>query len=235
MIKLEKSYKTAKRCLVLALFTVLVSPMISFAGPIVDPLTIYGQKHEFLVKRNGSVVGKHLLQFEKDESSLIAKTDFNVAVSLLGIPLYKFYYKSEGIWEEGKLKSLEVNVDEQGEKKSIRLISSENGFLVNGQTLPSSSDLLLPTNHWNPAVLQQNQVFNTILGKLNRVEIANKGQEIVEVRNGSILATRYEYSGELNLEAWYDRDGRWVKLRFLAEDDSVIEYFCLTCKASVNS
>jgi len=64
------------------------------------------------------------------------------------------------------------------------------------------------------------------------VKIMNKGKERIAVKGGSVMATRYDYSGELtNTSVWYDAKGRWSKLEFKARDGSTVEYICNTCES----
>ncbi len=195
-----------------------------------DPTFLYGDKLEFSVLRNGAVVGNHLVTFKKRNRDLEVTSKFNLKLSLLGIPIYKYQYDSVGYWSDGMLMSLNVDVNDDGIKKRNVVIREKESFWVNGIKIdgPENSNLF-PTNHWNADVLQQGRVLNTITGKVNLTNIQNEGQEVIAIRGGDIEASKYSYSGDLNVTAWYDREGRWVKLKFKGEDNSDIEYFCLTC------
>ena len=211
---------------------VSISPSYGSIGfPVTnDPLKLYGTHHEFLVLRDGLVVGKHTVRFQQKADELIADTQFHIDIKLLGLSLYNYTYESREIWEADKLMKLEVKVDDDGSLKSHSLQYEANGYKLNGKLLNVPSSSLIPTNHWNPAVINKTNVFNTILGKINSVKILEVGNEPVQTNDGTISATRYQYSGDLKLDAWYDNKGRWVKLKFLAEDQSVIEYLCSTCE-----
>jgi hypothetical protein len=68
-------------------------------------------------------------------------------------------------------------------------------------------------------------------GEVDEVEVFDQGLDTVATRTGSLRARHYLYSGDLNGEIWYDEDGRWVKLRFRANDGSMIDYICRKCQA----
>jgi hypothetical protein len=148
----------------------------------------------------------------------------------LGIPLYRFSYDAEELWDEQGLKQLTASVDDDGESlylKGRRSGASFEWSTNNGQyTHPLP---VFPTNHWNNAVLNQSYVLNTLTGKLNKVDILNKGQEILSLPSATLPATRYSYSGELELDSWYDDQDRWIAMRFKAKDGSYIEYLCRDC------
>jgi len=195
-----------------------------------DPTSLYGDKLEFAVLRDGAVVGNHLVTFKKANADLEVTSKFNLKLSILGIPIYKYQYDSVEYWSDGMLMSLKVDVNDDGSKKQNIAARKNENFWVNGVIIGrAKSNNLFPTNHWNADVLQQSKVLNTITGKVNLTNIQNEGQEVIAARGGDIKASKYSYSGDLNVTVWYDEDGRWVKLKFKGEDNSDIEYFCLTC------
>lgn len=208
--------------------TALSTPAL--AEPIADPLALYGGKLQFSVLRNGKMVGKHHVAFTEKNDNVVADTVFDVIISFLTIPVYDYRYNSKGLWENGKLRSINVNVDDDGDISNFAGFKLPNAFLINGKPERLTGDKeVFPTNHWNDGVLDQTEVFNTITGKMNKVTITKAGLEDVAVRNGTVKANRYVYTGELELESWYDLSGRWVKLKFKAKDNSDMEYFCETC------
>jgi hypothetical protein len=94
---------------------------------------------------------------------------------------------------------------------------------------PRSHEMpVFPTNHWNPAVLSQDRVLNTLTGRINRVSIEPHGDDET-ASDGDV--NRYRYGGELELESWYDDSGRWLGMSFEGRDGSLIEYRCGNCPA----
>ena len=200
------------------------------AQPTPDPLSLYGPRLEFSVYRNDVPVGRHVVTFRQDKDQLIVDNRFDVKISFLGIPVFNYLYESEGFWESGKLQSINIKLDDDGKKSEIKGRRLPLSFDANGETIPLGKNAeIYPTNHWNSGVLKESELFNTLTGKMNKVTITKAGEETVDVRGGTVRASRYIYSGELNVVAWYDADGRWVKLKFKAEDNSDMEYVCETC------
>ena len=195
------------------------------------PLDLYDNRIEFDVIRDGQKVGQHITRFKKQENSLIVKTLMDIKVKVFSITIYSFSYEATEIWSNDQMVELDVLVLDGSEKKIIKAISTTNGFSIKG---PSGSfEILGPiisTNHWNVNVVKENQVLNTLTGAINRVQITNKGSERISVKNGNLKATRYDYAGDLeNTSVWYDDNGGWVKLQFIARDGSTISYLCNTC------
>lgn len=195
---------------------------------------IYGNndKISFDVVRNGEVVGQHDTTFLSEGSDLIVKSKMNLKITLLGIPVYLFDYKSSEKWSDGVLSQIDVDVIDGADQfkmtslmneQALEITTSLGNFKVQGS--------IISTNHWNSDVVKQTRVLNTLTGKINNVKLINKGKERIPSKNSEILATRYDYSGELtDTSVWYDSDGRWVKLEFKARDGSTVEYICTSCE-----
>ena len=202
----------------------------------IDPVALYGgHEWNFQIRREGSPVGMHKLQFHtgKDGIQVIAESMINI--SFLGFSAYKFDYRSESLWQNNRLMKLAVAVDDDGDKTSLkaRYDSTRNTLVATGPdgkfSLPAG---IFPTNHWHCGVLGQTQLLNTITGRPNKINIRNMGIEKIVAGNGGkarMDATHIQYDGELLTDAWYDADGRWVRLAFKARDGSQIVYRCLTC------
>ncbi len=230
---------TSKALSVLALSATLIGASFNTQAAednTIDPIALYGDKLEFQVSRNGKPVGSHVVTFTEKGAAVQADTLFTIDISLLKIPLYNFRYESQGHWEDGQLRSINVDVDDDGKIDKFAGFRLPNAFLINGKPQPVAKDTkIYPTNHWNNGVLKQSEVFNTLTGKINQVSIKNAGPEEISVKDGTVTADRYVYSGDLVVESWYDKKGRWVKLRFKAEDDSQIDYMCTSCPPESNT
>ena len=195
------------------------------------PIVGNNETISFDVVRKGEVVGNHVTTFLHDGTELIVESKMNLKITLLGIPVYSFDYKSLEKWSNGVLSYLKVDVKDGADQLMITSQLNEQGLNI---TSPSGTyiikGLILSTNHWNADVVKQTRVLNTLTGKINKVKLIKKGEERISTRDGKILATRYDYTGELtDTSVWYDSAGRWSKLKFKARDGSTVEYICNNC------
>ena len=193
-----------------------------------------GRDLVFEIHRRGRKVGTYDVRFIEGDDALRVHSRFELSLDFL-IFRYDFRYDSTEVWRDGRLTRLEATVDDDGDVHVTTLRRTAAGYRLNGPDGPdtvASSAPLFPTTHWNPGVIGQDRVFNTLTGRVNRVEIRDRGAETVETAGGPRPARRYEYTGDLETEVWYDAGGRWVKLRFEGRDGSVIDYKCVTCGAN---
>ena len=222
-------FSTVLLLLFLQLFTGGVS--VAFAGPAPDPISLYGEKISFDVFREGEKVGRHYVVFSRTSPQDLSVTArFELKITFLTIPVYQFLYRSSAVWRDGRLEKLVARIDDDGEKSTVSALTEGQQLGVSG---PKGQQQwrgpLYPTNHWNAGVVSQKRVLNTLNGEISRVDIAAQGVERIRAQGRWILATRYQYSGDIDTTVWYDDDGRWVKMRFPAKNGSIIDYECTLC------
>jgi hypothetical protein len=205
---------------------------LSATGPAVASQV---EDQRYTILRGGNEVGVHEVRREVVGGQTRVQSSSRIDVRLLGLALYRFRYDAREVWDRTGLARIEVRVDDDGEFFRLDGERSGKGFAWTSDAGRGQHPLpLFPTNHWNPKVLEQDQVLNTLTGGLNRVDIARAGTETLELPNGKIQAVRYRYTGDLDLEAWYDGQGQWLGMRFRGRDGSEIRYLCNTCRAAAS-
>lgn len=196
-----------------------------------DPLAIYGDEIRFDVTRNGQPVGWHKTTFAENGNELDVLSVFDLKIDFLFFTAFRFRYESAAYWRNGALERLKARTDDDGTRSSFEAVREGSGYVIESERETySTRGPVYPTDHWNPAVLRQDRVLNTLTGRINEVRITPVDRENVETERGPVMATRYAYTGELETEVWYDDAGRWVKMRFAGRDGSTIEYVCRRCQ-----
>lgn len=193
----------------------------------VDPRVLYGDELAFGVYRDGKRVGEHRVSFRVDGDAIVVEVRFNVDVRFLGFSAYRYVYTATERWQDGRLVALAAETDDNGDRTQVSAVEVGDLLRVRGPSgaveAPAGT---FATNHWNPGVLDEDLVINSITGALSHVRIEERGVQQVQVDGAAVSARRFVYTGDLDNEVWYDDDGRWLKMRFRAEDGSTIEYVC---------
>jgi len=199
-----------------------------------SPEQIYGEQAIYDVYRNNDLIGSHVVNFEHGQNELVINVESKLAVKMLGITVYRFSYKASEVWSAGELVLMETTVNDN--RKKVRTIKAANQgkfLLVEDSRKQSEFSAPLPefsSNHWHPGALFAKRIFHTLHGKLYKGPPTSLGWErIVFDKQTIVSARRYSYTGGFNADVWYDKDWRWVKLAFRADDGSAIEYKCRSC------
>lgn len=184
----------------------------------------------FEIRRDGSRVGQHEVRFVQDGAQLRVEAETEIAVRFLGLTVYRFSYLSESLWDDEGLRALQARTDDDGEVSTVDVERQAEGFTIRNDEGETRAEApLFPTDHWHSQVLGQEQVLNTITGRLNSVDIAFEEEERVQTGSGERPARHYRYDGDLQASVWYDEEGRWVRLRFLDQRGEAIDYVCVEC------
>jgi hypothetical protein len=199
--------------------------------PATDPFRLYGNEIDFDVERDGNVVGQHIVTFTRTDQGVRADSRADIDVGLLFMSAYKLRYQAHELWVDGKLQSIEASTNDNGDYIHLQATRDATGLLVETTKGAYETPATLAISHWNAALLKGGLMLNGMTGEVSNVEVFDQGIDTVETRTGSLHAHHYLYSGDLNGEIWYDSEGRWVKLRFRANDGSMIDYICRRCQA----
>ncbi len=184
----------------------------------------------FSVLRDGETIGTHRVTFGRDGDNLVVDSRFEAQVKIVFITAFEYLYQSRSVWRDGCMVELRASTDDNGDRSRVTARLADGRLMIDGPSgATQGASGLFPTDHWHSGVLGSNQVLNTITGRVSSVDIIDQGEERVMVSGRSVPARHYVYSGDLQNEVWYDAEGRWVKMRFQADDGSKIEYVCQKC------
>jgi len=211
------------------------------AAPRVAEAFPYGDSHVFAGRRNGEMIGHHALRFREDGGRRHVATSIDFNVHLLGMAVYKFSHRCHETWTGELFQTLTSETEDNGKRYTVKASRTGAGVAVErtgeppfiktaggDEALAGPRALLpadtLPSTHWNIAQVRQAALLHTEYGKLYRISVGSRGRETIRTATGTLGATRYDYSGELQMSQWFDDRSRWVKSTFRAHDGSLIEY-----------
>jgi len=200
------------------------------AAPIDRIVALYGPEYTLDIRREGSVIGQHGLAFRQQDGRWQVGVASEVAIKLAFITVFRFTYRSDETWTDGRLTALMADTDDDGDRTRVAAVAQGDALKISG----SGGDWIAPrgsfaTSHWQRPSTGPGVVINTLTGKRNDVVVTDQGEETIQTGVGPIRARRLNYAGELELDSWYEADGRWLGMRFKGRDGSVIDYICTRC------
>ncbi len=210
--------------------------------PAADIRNLFREKAEYKILRKGKRVGTHSVLITPDPSGndnkFTVSVDSKIRITVLKVPVFTFRYQATERWDNNRLVSITATTVKNGERKTV---SAEMAGNTMNTSITESQDAENPTrqtvepvafasNHWHPAVIDTDRIYNTLSGRVDSVSIETLGIDTLtlEASNGSTSpqqsALHVRYSGGFEAESWYADDGRWLQLLFKGTDGSLITY-----------
>lgn len=197
-----------------------------------DPISLYGDEIRFDVLRDGEPIGNYLVRFKRNGRELQVESRASIDVELFFLSAYRLRHQALETWQDGVFTGLDASTNKDGDFSHVEAVRDGPFMEVTGVDGAWDADgNVMPATHWNMAQIVSPVLIHTISGKPTHVSVIEAGIENVSVGDVARPARRFVYSGDEDMETWYDDAGRWVKLRFPAKDGSTIEYVCRKCSA----
>ncbi|MEX1252162.1 MAG: DUF6134 family protein [Hyphomonas sp.] len=184
-----------------------------------------GDVIRFNVLREGKPFGSHAVTFEKAaDGTLVANTKVSLKAGLGPVTVFRYQLDATEKWLNGKLVEVSGKLNDDGKKATLSARRKGEALNVDSTVFNGVAPAgTVPASHWNYAQTQTTKLISTGNGEILNVKVVNKGRETIKAGNRSIEANRYLLDSALDVDLWYDDEGRWVKLAFEARGQQ-IEY-----------
>jgi len=185
----------------------LLLPLGAFAAP---------GAVRFRVLRDGREIGTHQVRLSGNMQRLLVQTEIALQVKLAGFTVFRLSHNIEEEWQGDRLLRLSSRHDRNGTLTEAQAMAEGNALVSRGaegtQRLPANA---APLTWWNGAHFAR-PLIRPITCKLLtaapfRSAIAGGGAQ-------------FRLNGEVDAEARYDAEGRWVALTTKGEDGSAVTY-----------
>tara|TARA_B100001123_G_C15245507_1_gene1000721 strand:+ start:457 stop:1137 length:681 start_codon:yes stop_codon:yes gene_type:complete len=189
----------------------------------------------FDIIRKNKIIGSHEIVFEKNENNLIIKTNINIKVKALFIPVYKFSHQSNEIWKDGNFIKIDGHTDFEDEREYfIKGVDEKDLFIANGMDGKLKIDKdILPSNLWNFDILKQKELFDTQKGIVRTIIVKDLGSEKITINDKVINSKKFTFNASNNPKdkgpfpeytLWYNKNNELVKYEFINwKDDKLVQ------------
>ena len=184
-----------------------------------------GAKIAFDVLRKGKPFGKHTVAFNQTaDGTLKVTTDVDLKVKIGPFTAFRYELDSVETWQDGQLVELSGRTNDDGDKTSVQATLDEAALRVEGSAFKGRvSPNIIPSSHWNINQVRSSEMLSTEDGSVLNMTIVPKGRETLKIAGQEIAANRYLLDSDIDIDLWYDDDGRWLRLTFEARGQT-IEY-----------
>jgi len=171
----------------------------------------------FSVLYKGDRIGAHTVSYSAETGQTRVTTEIDLVVKALFFTVYAFNHRSEEIWRDGRLMSLNGETVEHGKTIHVTGAATPQGFRVVSEGGPfiASAATLTSNTLWTPAVLEQKTLIDAQHGGVIGLSVHKLGDEQIGIAGHYVHATRYRFiTPYLAGSIWYDDEGRWVHGEF---------------------
>lgn len=184
-----------------------------------------GDTIRFNVLREGKPFGSHAVTFSNAaDGSLVATTKVSLKAGLGPVTVFRYQLDATEKWLNGKLVAVSGKLNDDGKKGTVSATRKGEKLDVDGTKFEGAAPAgAVPASHWNYAQTKATKLISTGNGEIINVKVVPKGRESIKAGNQTIEANRYFLDSDLDVDLWYDDQGRWVKLAFEARGQQ-IEY-----------
>ncbi|AVM76037.1 DUF6134 family protein [Magnetospirillum gryphiswaldense] len=176
---------------------------VLFLALALAPPAWASQDVSFTVLRDGTPIGHHRVQVQRQGEDTTVTVSIALDVSFGFVPLYSYRHHSNEVWRGDRLIALDSRTDDDGEAMAVTVRTTADGLMVDG---PDGRRLLppdtVPTSYWNPALVADRPLLDSQYGRL------------LDIDRQKLALGRWRLAGELNLDIDYDAGGRWSGLWF---------------------
>lgn len=204
--------------------TLSALPSLSWAAP--SPDFVAPADRIFSVIYKDKRIGAHAVSFSKTTGETRVATEIDLKVKALFLTVFAFSHRSEEVWRDGRLLSLNSETVEHGETLRVSGAATPKGFRLVGNAGPytASAGALTSNSLWSPAVLDQDFVIDAQHGGVIGVSVRKLADEDLMILGRKVRTTRYRFlTPFLGGDIWYDETDQWVRGEF-EQDGAQIDY-----------
>jgi hypothetical protein len=159
-------------------------------------------------------IGEHHVTVRRDAGAIVVEHVAELAVELLGLTAFQRRTRFREVWRDDRLVAFEGVVEDNGERFPVSARAVGDQLLIEGRagrieappgTAPSEPSLA--------RAIERAWFFDSKTGALLHATVTRAGREPLKVGEEVVDAVRYEITGELEQQVWFDATGVFAQWR----------------------
>lgn len=180
------------------------------------------ENHFGAIYIDGKKAGQIHYTVEYGETGDVETLQTRASLSILGIKVFNFDQNLHEEWRRGELHQLRGRTDDDGKIYEASLERGPDRYkgALNGKPvdLPGNA---FPASVWHYAIVDKPLLFDLKVFKLMNVKIA-RSEETLTVAGRKIPTERYDFTGEWQATAWFDRNRRLAQFKNVVDGHEVV-------------
>ena len=177
---------------------------------------------DFQVLVDSKPAGAAKMVFDtQDDGTTSVTSETDVAVRFL-VFSYKYTYRGQEVWKEGRLQSLSSSCTDDGKSYQVQGQADQGVFRLraNNQERNVSADIWLSSYWKQPESKFVNQAISVIdcdTGKDLGIRVQFVGPEKRTIGGQAVQVQHYRMAGKIPVDVWYDGNGRMVRQEWVEQ------------------
>jgi hypothetical protein len=180
------------------------------------------ETRDFTVLVDGKRAGEaHMTIHHKDDGVTVFTCDTDVKVRVLFVT-YTYSYRGREVWKNGRLQTFASATNDDGKRYQVTANAQEDGLhvTVNGRERVVSADVWL-TSCWSlPEAKRRDEAIPLLdadTGRDLECRIRKIGEVQIPVAGELQNVTRYQLTGKVLVDVWYDGTDRLVRQEWIED------------------
>jgi hypothetical protein len=174
--------------------------------------------------RDGVKVGRSIVTVHHLRDQLIVDKDTDMVLRFALVPVYRFAYGGQEVWQDGRLVELIASTDDNGDGSRLEVEPAADGLAVAGAAgryrAPADT---VPSSLWSIEMTKASRVLDTETGRLLSVRFTEGAEEPISFEGVDVAARHISASGGLTRELWYGPDGLLLRAQYAGPKGAVLD------------
>ena len=175
-------------------------------------------RRQFKIERSGADSGRQEITVDRNGDRLRVSINIDIAVKLLGITAYRYEMSNVETWSNGAVQTISARTRDNGKDAYVEAERTVAGLNIRGSGYTGTvRGDIATTTYWTTAFLKRPVWISTQDGAPFDITARQAGPLQFPTTSGSVSATQWQTSGDLELALFYDAQGEWVGSEFDAQ------------------
>ena len=177
----------------------------------------------FNVSYDNDAIGTQTFNIEQNNDITTVDISAEFKVRIFFVTAYRYEHNNTEVWENGCLKSMSSNTNDDGTDFFVIGMAEGDEFIVNSnngeQTL---TGCIHSFAYWDKDLLDQNYLLNSETGNYEQVNFAFSDSGIFNNTPGNMYRLT---ASNFRIDVWYDNNDNWIGLQAtLPNRDGLLTY-----------
>jgi hypothetical protein len=186
------------------------------------------ETRDFNVVVDGKSAGAGHMTIQKAEDGTVTVScDTDVTVPVLFLTVYKYSYRGQEVWKNGRLQRFESSCNDDGKRYAVSAVAEAKGvrFKVDNRERLVSHDVWL-TSYWaRPDTRVLNQTVPLVdadTGRDLEATVGYVGKEELTIGGQALKLLHYKLTGKVAVDLWYDGADRLTRQEWVEDGHKTI-------------